>query len=255
MANLASKLVSKLMIVIVVIMVLVAFKESVLTDDALSAVFGQMMGALPFAGLISDMICKIMKYNQEIPIITTGSVLTDLLKLAVMACIQPLVTGLLSMIFLRLPAKTAGNYEAQEKYMNQLPYKCKEALLTVVSAPIIALAAANLTTGISTFISQNFSPVASFLVGLLTVIGVGSVSLIPLLAGGVALGVAITWRLLVTLLSKMASTFMTNALCLWIYVALLGAVQWQIITSILSLIIWLIVMDFGVKCLQKAIVS
>lgn len=243
------------MLVIVVILFLVAFKESVLTDDTISAAFGRLMGNLPFAGTISDVICKIMKYNYSVPIITTSSILTDFLKLAVMACIQPLVNGLLSMIFLRLPPQIGGDYEAQERYMNQFSYKFKETLLTIVSSPVVAIVAANLTTSISRLISQNFSPVVSFLFGSLVVVLVGAVSLIPLLAGGVTLGVAITWRLLVTLLSRMASTCMTNALCLWIYVSLLGAVQWQIFTSIFALIIWLIVMDFGVKCLQKAIVS
>lgn len=255
MSDFANKLFSKLMILIVIVLFIVAFRESILTDDALSDVFAQLMGALPFSEVIAEVICQILKYSYEIPLITTSSVLEDLLKLAIMACIQPLVGRFLSMLFLRLPAYTAGDYEEQEKYMKKLPYKCKEALVTVVSAPLVALAAANLTAAMSGYINQRFGPTAASVIGAAAVVVIGAISLWSLLAAGVSAKVAITWRLLVTFLSKMATTFMTNALCLWIYAAFLGAVEWQIVSAIVTLIVWLILADLFVQGLQRKIVS
>lgn len=255
MSHLVNKLISKLMILFVVILFIAGFKQSILTDASVSAVFGRLMGSLPFAGLLADVICKIMKYNYEIPLITSSRVVSDFLKLAVMACIQPLITGFFSLLFLRLPPETDGDPDAQEKYMNSLPYKCKEALLTIISAPLIALAAAYLTTSISDYLNQSFGPIMSVVFGVLAVIGISAVSLIPLLVGGVTIGVAILWRLVVTLLSKMATTFMTNALCLWIYAAFLSAEGSQILISIFALAFWLIVADFAVRNIQRVIVS
>ena len=83
----------------------------------------------------------------------------------------------------------------------------------------------------------------------------GAASLTPLLIGGVAVGTAILWRILVTLLSKMGTTFITNAMCLWVYIAILHGVEGEIATSIIALIVWLVIMDFGMKCLKYAIVA
>ena len=93
------------------------------------------------------------------------------------------------------------------------------------------------------------------LLGALSVIGLSAVSLVPLLVTGTAVGTAIAWRLLVTLGSKMVTTFVTDAFCLAVYVAILGGIHEHIATSIVALVIWLIIMDLGVNALQHAVVG
>ena len=209
------------------------------------------MGLLPFAKVISDVVCKILKYQYSIPLITTSSFLTDLIRLAF---IQPLAVGLFTAIFLRIPSSYT-DYHDREKYMETFGYRVKELMLTVLTAPILAIIASWFSTWLFSYFANTFGDVVSVILGILSVIILGTVSIIPLLIGGVAVGTAILWRIIVTLLSKMGTTFITNAMCLWVYIAILHGVEGEIATSIIALILWLFIMDFGMNCLKYAIVA
>lgn len=252
MSELFGKLISKLLAVVIIILFVIGFREMILTDSDAATAFGAIMGTLPFAKLIVDTLSRIMKFQNSIPIITSASLISDFLRLAVMACIQPLIVGIFSLLFLRVPA---GSVDERETYMKGAGYKVKELLITVITAPFIALAASWLTAYISDYLTANFGIIVSGILGIAVVLVFSLISIIPLLIGGVALGTAVMWRLLVTLLSKMASTFVTNAICLWIYIVFTGGIEEQKLISVLSLIIWLIVMDFALQCLKKVIVS
>lgn len=254
MSKLLDKLFAKIIALVVIVLFVVGFREMILTDKDTSTAFGALMGIMPFAKVIVDVVCKILKYQYSIPIISASSVLTDLLKLAVMACIQPLVVGLLTAIFLPVPS-SLRDYADREAYMSSFSYRAREMLVTIVSAPLLALAAAWFTTWLFNYLSTTFGDIISTLLGVLSVVLLSAVSIIPLLIAGVSIGTAILWRVLVTLGSKMATTFMTNALCLAVYVAIIGGVEHQIAVSILTLVVWLIIMDFGVKCIQRAVVA
>lgn len=252
MSKLFDKFISKILAVIIIVLFIFGFREMILTDKNTADAFGALMGTLPFAKVIADVICKIMKYQYNIPVISTAGVISDFLRLAVMACIQPLAVGLLSVIFLRVPD---GDYREKEKYMEGPAYRIKELILTVVTAPLIAIAASYLTSYVSDYINSNFGPTASVVLGIAAVVGISAVSLIPLLIAGVSIGTAIIWRLLVTLLYGMAATCVTNALCLWIYATLVAGMKGQTAAVVLTLIIWLIVMDFAMQCLKRVIVA
>ena len=224
----------------------------ILTDNNVSAAFGALMGTLPFAKQITDAICKVMKYQYTIPGISVSSVFTDFLRLAVMACIQPFLVRILSAVFLQVPN---GDYYQREEYMDSLGYRSKEMILTIITAPLIAIAASNISAAIYNAIISNFSTLGAILWGIVTSLIIIGISIIPLLAIGVSVGTAIAWRLLVTLSAQMVTTFATNTICLWIYLSFTRGIQKQIVVSILSLIIWLIIMDFGMQCLRRAVVS
>ena len=51
MSNLIGKAVSKLLVVIIAVALVLEFRTAILTDKDLSAAFGGLMGALPFAGM------------------------------------------------------------------------------------------------------------------------------------------------------------------------------------------------------------
>lgn len=252
MSKLVDHLFSKILAVIIIVLFVFAFRENILTNSEASTAFGALMGTLPFAKVITDMVCKILGFQYSLPIISTASVMTDLIRLAFMACLQPIIIGLLTAIFLPVPAKL--DYAGQEEYMKSFSYKGKELLLTIISAPLLAIAAASLSATAFRFFVDQFGTIASIILGILTVAGLTAVSLVPLLVTGTTVATAIAWRLLVTLGAKMVTTFVTNAFCLGVYVALLGGIDGQIATSIISLIVWLIIMDFGVKCLQRSVV-
>lgn len=253
MSKLFDNMLAKFFAVIVIILFIVGFREMILTDRNVSNAFGELMGILPFAEPIVNAACTILGYQYEIPIISTSSVLTDLIRLTFMACLQPIVIGILTRIFLPIPSGL--DVYQQEEYMNRLGYRIKELILTVIFTPLLAAFASWLSSAMFTFFTNTFGSVLSVISGILVVLIVAALSLFPLLATGTALGVALLWRLLVTFGSKMVATFVTSALCLVVYVAILGGIQGQIATSIIALVIWLIIMDFGLNCLRRAVVS
>ena len=63
MSNLIGKAVSKLLVVIIAVALVLEFRTAILTDKDLSAAFGGLMGALPFAGMITGKVCQILKYQ------------------------------------------------------------------------------------------------------------------------------------------------------------------------------------------------
>jgi hypothetical protein len=254
MSKLMDKLLYKILAIIIIVLFVVAFRELIITDKDFSTAFGALMGVLPFAKIISDVVCKILRYQYSIPLITTSSLLTDFIKLAFMAFIQPLIVGLFTALFLRIPSSYT-DYRDREEYMRSFGYRAKELVLTVLTAPILAIVASWFSTWLFSYFTNTFGDVVSIILGVLSVVLLGAVSLIPLLIGGVAVGTAILWRILITLLSKMGTTFITNAMCLWVYIAILHGVEGEVVTSIIALIVWLVIMDFGMKCLQYAIVA
>lgn len=65
---------------------------------------------------------------------------------------------------------------------------------------------------------------------------------------------ALLWRSS-SILTGMAVTCMTNALCLWLYAAIINGAATQVFSSVISLIIFLIIAELGVKCMRNAIVG
>lgn len=253
MSNLLNKMWSKLLALIVIVLFVVAFRDMILTDTEVSIAFGALMGTLPFAKQITDIICDIMKYQYTIPNITSTSIIADFLRLAVMASIQPIVIWILSLIFLKVPS---GPYYEREEYMDGLNYRLKEMIITIITSPLIALVAAYLTSYISNYLTTNFGFWLSSIFGIVSVVVMSAISIIPLLIiGGITIGTAILWRVVVTLLGKMVITMGTNAICLWIYLSIVDGLYSQTFSAIIFLIAWLIIVDFGLQCLKRAIVS
>jgi len=252
MSKLFGNLFSKLIFLFAVILFIIAFRDSILTDDTIADAFSELMQTLPFSDFIINGIRNAININYDFPTSVTTDFATDIMKLLVMACIQPLFISLLSMIFLGIPRNLG--VDGAERYMERPSYKIKEMLITVITAPLLAVLAALITTTIFNFFSNSFNVIVASIMKVLSVIVAGGLSLIPLLIAGTAIGTAIAWRVLITIGAKVVGTFITNAICIWLYMAIVGGVQAHIISSIVSLIIWLLVMDFGIKCLQRAVV-
>lgn len=261
MSKIFDRFFAKIIALIVIIVFVVTFREMILTDTYTSAAFSSLMGTLPFSKMIVDVVNKILKYNYSIQSITVTSTIKDIFKLAIMACIQPLVVGLLTKIFLPLPKARnqillSGykQYESQEEYMNSAGYRIKSMIITILSAPFLAVLSAWLTSLLFSWASSTFGDIGAIIVGgIATLLALG-LSLIPLLIS-VAIGTAILWRLLVTVLGGTAKTFLTNALCLLIYVSIIKGIPEQTAFSVIALIVWLIIADMGMRLLMKSVVG
>ena len=244
--------VSKLIAVFAIVMFVLMFRESILTDASVSAAFGGLMETLPFANLIVGHICKVMEFNYQIPDITAASIGTDIMKLLVMACLQPLFGRVMSMLFLRMPLSLG--IDAAESFMKRPGYVIKEMLISIVTAPLLAVLSAWITTHIFDFFTNNFSALWATVLKVGSVIVAGGISLLPFLLAGAAVGTAIGWRLLITVGAGTVKTLVINTICLWMYVGLLQGVSSQVLSAIIALIVWLILADCAVNFLRRALV-
>lgn len=249
MSELVGKTLAKLIAIVVIAGFVLGFREAVLTDKTLSAAFGGLMGAIPFAKLITDQVCRILKYGNSIPVISGTSVLADLLKLAVMALIQGPVIGFLTSIFLKVPSS------GQEDYMKSAGYSAKSMIFKIVTAPFLAVAAAWISDWLLTWIQGSFGVAASAFLGIGTVSAAVLLSTLWLIRAGLSFGQALLWRLTITLGGKMTFTFLINAICLLIYVALLGGVEEAVWIAIISLILVLMVEELAMDLMKRAIVG
>ena len=253
MSKEVDKLFSKLLTIIVVVIFVIAMRDLILTDDNVATAFGAIIGMLPFAETITNVVTTILGFKETIPIVTTGTVMTDLIKLAMMACLQSLVVGMLMAIFLPLP--NTDDYHVLENYMESFGYKIKEILITVLSAPVLAIFASLVSEAVYNFLLDNLGAIAAVVLGILCVAVLSILSIIPHLKFGIPVVTAIVWRVVITLGMKMFTTFITNACCIGVYVAFLKGVPRDIGSAVIALFIWLLIMDWGTGLMQKAIVS
>ena len=64
MSKIFGKIMSKLMTVIVIVIFIVTMRQKILTDPSTGSRFGALMENFPFAHLISDTVCDILKYKR-----------------------------------------------------------------------------------------------------------------------------------------------------------------------------------------------
>lgn len=246
MSGILNKTFDKIVIIIVAILLVIGFREIILTDDLVGETFAELIGLLPFAEDIAEPISTWFKCAYDVPIVSDGNVASAILRLIIMACIQPLVMRVLSLLFLSIPAGITGFYD-REAYMNGLGYRVKELLINIIASPFLAFLAAWLSKILMGYFA-TLGTVGSVLAGLGSAIAGLGLSVIPLvIAGEMTIGLAVLWRLLVTLLPKLLEITVTNTLCITVYVAIVGGVQSQIVMSIGALILWFILWSFGFR--------
>lgn len=254
MSGILNKVFDKIIILIVAVLLIVGLREMILTDDLVGETFAELIGLLPFAEDIAEPITTLFKCAYDVPIVSDGNVASAILRLLIMACIQPLAMWVLSKFFLSIPSGLTGIYE-REAHMDSFGYRAKELLINIIACPLLAFLAAWLSKILMNYLA-GLGTIGSILTGLgVVLIGLG-LSTIPLVTvGGMAFGLAILWRLLVTLLPKILEITVTNALCIAVYVAIVGGVQSQIVISIGTFLLWFVIWSFGFRLITSSLAS
>lgn len=262
LSNIMNKVWEKIVAVIVIVIFIAVFKSTIIDDPNIYESFRELMGVLPFSEKISEIVCKVMGYSSTIPpVISKASFMTDVFKLPIMSCIQPLCVALLTKIFLPMPAASSTDffigrkkYESREKYMDSAGYRIKELLITVCTAPVFAYVAAILSDKLFNWLDTKTAGWVTIVVGVvISVISIG-LSMIPLLILKVAVGVALAWQLVITLGYKILTTMITNALCIVLYIAIISKNDSKIFGSVVTLIVWLVLSDLLLQFLRRFIV-
>lgn len=243
------KAVSKLIALAVIITALLVFRETILMDKNAGTIFGALMSAIPFAKLITDKVCTIMKYQYSIPIVSCDSVIFDLLKLAVMALIQGPVTAGLMRIFMPLPNSD------QEQYMKSTGDSIRSVIFKLITTPLIAVLAAWLSNWIMQAVRDSVGDILPILLGTAAVAGIGVLSALWLVKAGLSFGQAFAWRFGVSLGGKMVFTFLSNTICLVLYISLTGGMSTSALMAVIALAGVVIVEDIALGLMKQAIVG
>ena len=274
MSSSIHKAFSKFILFLVMVIIFVAFWRQIATNDTAGKLFGEIMNNLPFSKQISDTICSVMGWKLNPSSLTQSDVwgndvsqkhfLTELTKLAVLACLQPVAGRLLARWFLRLP-DDLKNWEEQEEYMDSGVYRAKEFLVSLLSAPLVAIFVPWIISDLYDWLDQRLNGSAPQMV-IIFIILIGALLLSSVngmfsfyqfahIGARRLYATGILWRLLVTCAMPLLNTFLTTALCYWIYLAFLNNSDGQKFWSIVSLIVYLLIFDIAMTGLKQAIVG
>lgn len=244
-----SRIWSKLATVFIVILFIVGFRSMILTDAAVADAFEGLMEALPFAEPFSKIICNIMKYQQGQPLLSTSSFITDVAKLMVMSFIQPVLTALCMLLFLRMPSGLDSF--GMEAHMKGIGYRIKEYLIKIITAPISAVVAGFVMKWIMDWATVKFGSVGAMLFGLLSTVLAAGLAAVPMIILGTAVSVALLWKLTVTMLGGMLKSLIIIICSIFSYYAFLNGIPEQMLVAVVSLFGALIILDIGMECMQR----
>ena len=247
-----SKIWTKLISVFIVIFFIVGFRSMIISDTTVSAVFRGLMSSLPFAEPFSDIVCKVLGYQNGQPLVSAAGFVEDAAKLMVMSFIQPTFTVICSLLFLRIPKGITDIYD-KESYMDKFGYRLKEMLIKIITAPICAIIAGKLMALISDWAVTKFGTIGSVLFGLLTTFLAAGIAALPMILLGTTVSVALLWRLVVTMLGGMLTSVVTTMFSIAIYYAFINGLPSHIAGYVAGLIVALILLDIIITCFQRAL--
>lgn len=251
MSKLFGSLASKLIGLLVIVLFVIGFKESILTDEGVSAAFKGLMEIMPFSKLIVDVICKYCGYAYKLDF-TGNSIGTEIMTLLVMAFLQPLFVRLASVLFLRMPSSMG--IDASETFMSRPSYRIKEVLISIIITPFVAVISLFFSRWLFNYFSSNFNSIIATILQLLSTLFVGGISIVALL-GVTTLGTAIAWRGLITIGASVVNTLVTETICLWMYVSMLQGVDNTFLTGFFAIAFWFIIFDVFIQWLQRSIAA
>lgn len=269
----------KFILFIIMLFVFVHFWRQISTNDTLNKFVAEIMSNLPFCKIITDKLCTIMKWKLNPTSLVAGNrwgndvtaehILTETTKLAVLACLQPIVGYFLPRTILRLPRAyiegdgPQSNWEYQDEYMNRTGYRVREFVANVISAPLVAMLASWIIGKLYALVDLklNHSAKPVIIIFIILIIALLLLSMIGMFHSGqyAAVGAGrlfftgLLWRLLITTAAPLFNTFCTTALCYWIYLAFINDAGSQKTWSIISLIGYLIIWDIGFTFLRRAV--
>jgi|GEM_PF-2060678 membrane protein len=253
MSKLIDKFLGKVVTVSIVIMVIAVFRGKIINNDTVGEFFGGLMEQLPFAKIISDVICNIMGYKQNIPLFTPSWIVTDLIRLAFMAFLyQVLAIPIELFTYLFILPK---NKREKEEYKDTAGYKVRRFLADIMTVPIVAVLASIFSKFIFSCFVSWVGEIMARVLGVLLTSSFFMVSLVSILKSGHSFIFAIVWRIIDILVENMVKTMFVNICCIALYVGIIHGADGLIASSIITLIVFLLVIDVAIGFLRESIVD
>ena len=248
-----NKFLNRLLIVFVIFLFIVAFQE---VAPKYHEDIAKLMGAFPFAQLITETTVRVMKFSSTPYVISYTTMLDDICRLLLMAMVRPIFAAFLSRLFVRIPLGLT-DWEYREAYMRMnLGFRIKDMLIRSIGSTLVSLVVVNaLYTAYQTRLA-SFGRIGGSVINLATtlVLFLGAGTLLASLARS-ALGTAFAWQSL-SILKKVADAVITNALCLMLYCFVIeyGASS-ETLALLFSFVVWLIIQDIGIQSIKKIFTS
>jgi len=248
MSILFGKNAEKAITIILVLFIIFAAGNTLLTDNAANGFFAELMGNLPFSRPIAGVISNITN-TKNIPLVNTSNVLRDILILIAMSCIRRPVVNIISGIIIKVPENL--DYAAVQVYMNSPIYKMKKTLITVLLAPILAFMASEILADLVNSTEEKFGGIGIAALCLL-VFGI-SLLLFTLGIRGMSQGNVIVWIIVIALIGELMSTVCLIAASIWIYIAMYNGTLEQSFTAVLPIFIMFLLFQGVVENIGKVI--
>ncbi len=241
--SISSNLWAKVVGVIFVVLVVAGLRELIVNDPNFSRAFAAMMSVFPFADDIVGIICNMLDYHREFPVLTPSSFFIDLLKLVVMSCLRGPVVGWAATFF--NPVRPNGTRSP-----------VKQMLISLIVTPILAYVSSWLIDAAMMKLEQTFGSVLTTILCVVFIILAAflSVYLFKALAK-VSTGLAVAYRFLITFGVEMAANFLLSMICLALYVGIVVGNDSMVMSWGLGLLLYLAIMGVGLDLLRRSVVG
>lgn len=246
MSNILSKLFTGFLILVVIVAVITAVRDDLLSGGASYDLFVAMFDSFPFAKELAEVAANIGKFQVTLRGLSPANILDDLTKVFAMAVVCPMVGSIACSIF--LPVPNYSDWYDREKYMNGLGYRLKEAGLNMIIMPICALLTAVLVSKLHVWIQGQLPFLNPNVVSIvvLTVMFTASV-LIQGVERPNQMGLILRHRLITDLLGGVLKIVGMNFLCFFIALALLNDRGNVALGCIVTLMIYLAALDLMIQ--------
>lgn len=237
MSGIFNKLFTKILIGIVVLLLIVGF-GSAITEDGKEDAFDAAVEELPFAGPISKVIVGFMKLDKGEALVSADSILTDVLKILVIALVRGPIVRFLFLTFAKVPGNTV---DEREQYMETLTYRIKELCIMVLTAIPIAFLAGIGVSAAKGAMEAKLGAVLTTIILVAALLVMLFISVRKCMGSDLSFGVAFGWRTFDILYDGILKTMVTNTIAIWMYLFIKQG-KYANVLALLGLLFFLLVL-------------
>lgn len=253
MEKATSKLMKCMLLVFVAVLFIIGLRDVFLSDSEFRNSVEKVIGSLPFADQLKSLVCKILGEKANENALSQASVIEDLVKISILAVLQPAVCKALNLIIRPMPSYMS--LEDQERRMDLMGYKFKGVIISMISVLGISVIASNLIGKMMEQLNDRVGSVGTLVIGIAIVVAFGIISVIALVLANVTVLTASVWRIMITYVSGICQNLVVSALWILLYVAFTEELYGSIPTVLITWLIFYIIFDYGMECLKLTIVK
>ena len=248
MSKILNKLMMGFLVLVVVVSLVVTWKENLLAGGAAYDLLVAVFDAFPFANLTMEVAAALGKFQNTLRGLSPSNILEDVTKVFAMAVVCPMAIGLVRTIFLPVPQ---GDWYDREEYTKRFGYRTKELVIQVIMMPVCVLLTTVLVNRLQLWFQKELPFLNSNVISLVVLTAVFLAStLIQLVESPGYGGLIIRHRLIVDLLGSVLKIIGMNLICFFIALALINDQNNLILGYVVLLMIYLAGLELLLQCIM-----